>query len=87
MNETDALERAFQRIRELPPEERERYRLVLDEMLGEAEDDVHDLDDPEYRAYVEQALEEAEQDRLAGRTYTLAEIRRMSAERLKKLHG
>ena len=78
MNDMDALERTFQRIRELPAEERERCQLVLDDMLAIAEsapEDAHDLDDPEYRAYVEQALEEAEQDRLAGRTMTADELR------------
>lgn len=74
MNEADALERTFEQVRKLPPEARERVRLVLDEMLAEAEADCgRDLDDPEYRAYVEQALEEAEEDYKAGRYSPLNE--------------
>jgi hypothetical protein len=52
MNEMDALERTFEQVRKLPAEDRERVRLVLDEMLAQAES-ARDLDDPEYRSYVE----------------------------------
>ena len=86
MNDLDALERAFAQVRKLPADARERVRLVLDEMLADAASE-RDLEDPEYRAYVEQALEEAEEDYKAGRYAPLDEAVGRVLKDFAKRHG
>ena len=75
---------AFEQVRRLPPEVRERVRLALADMLAEAE---ADLDDPEYRAYVEQALEEAEADYRAARYSSLDEAIDLILKDFARRHG
>lgn len=71
------LETLFDEVRALDEERQDTIAELLEEQLAQAKSDAeHEaaLKDPEYRAYVENALEEAEQDRLAGRVHSAEEV-------------
>jgi hypothetical protein len=71
------LEALFDQVRALDEQQQAWIAERLEEQLAEAkgesnhEDALKDLD---YRAYVENALAEAEQDRLAGRVHSAEEV-------------
>ncbi len=75
--DTPELEIVFTEIRSLAPEQQQLMASTLAEMLEQmraAPVTEDDLQDPEYRAYVEAALDAAEEDRLEGRVSSLAVV-------------
>ena len=71
------LEALFDQVRALDESQQAWIAERLEEQLAQAKGDAgHEvaLQDPDYRAYIENALEEAEQDRIAGRVHSAEEV-------------
>jgi len=86
----EALENCIERMKQLPEADQARLAEVVDGLLSELSAGVSladDLQDPAYRAYVEDALERAEASIAAGRTATLGEVREKLVKPFKAKHG
>lgn len=84
------LEKSLEKTKKLTEADQLRLAELIDDFVTQTEATAQfeaDLQDPEYRSYIQKNLAEGEADIAAGRLHTADEILARSNHRLKKLHG